>query len=195
MIRVSQAVVVEGKYDAIRLSSLIDGLIIPTNGFGIFKDKEKLALLRRLAVTRGIVVLTDSDGAGQMIRNRIKTAVTKGQIFHAYIPEVPGKEKRKTAPSAAGTLGVEGMTTQVLLQALERAGVTHTRQAPPQTSVTKADFMAWGLAGGKNSAGRRKALLKKLELPTGLSANTMLEVLSGLYDRETIRAMAAELPE
>ncbi len=194
MIRLTQAVVVEGKYDQIKLASLIDGLIIPTNGFGIFRDKDRLALLRRLAESRGLVIMTDSDAAGFMIRNRLKAAIPKGRLYHAYIPDRPGKEKRKTTPSAEGKLGVEGMDAATLLQALADAGVTAQTGQAPRPPVTKADLYAWGLTGTPNAARRRAALQKALDLPARMNTNTLAQVLGRLYEREQIERMLADLP-
>jgi ribonuclease M5 len=189
MLNCTPAIVVEGVYDKIRLSSLVDTLIIPTDGFAVFKDKEKIQLLRKLAEHRGIVILTDSDGAGFLIRNRLKQQITKGQIYHAYIPDVMGKEKRKNAPSAEGKLGVEGMTTDVLAKALSDAGVLCTTPPTPKAVITKADFMKWGLTGGERSSHRRQALQKQLNLPERMTANTLLEVLSRLYSYEEIETI------
>ena len=186
MINLSQVLVVEGAYDKTRLSTLVDTLIIPTNGFSIFKDQEKTALLRTLANERGVVILTDSDSAGFLIRNRLKQLLAGGQVYHAYIPDVYGKEKRKPAPSAEGKLGVEGMTTDVLLQALTDAGVICQTAPENKSHITKADFMLWGLSGGENAATRRKELQQRLGLPERMSANTLLDVLCRLYTKEEI---------
>ena len=194
MIRLTQAVVVEGKYDQIKLASLIDGLIIPTNGFGIFRDKDRLAPLRRLAESRGLVIMTDSDAAGFMIRNRLKAAIPKGRLYHAYIPDRPGKEKRKAAPSAEGKLGVEGMDAATLLQALADAGVTAQTGRAPRPPVTKADLYAWGLTGTPDAARRRAALQKALDLPARMNTNTLAQVLGRLYEREQIERILADLP-
>ena len=180
MIRVKEAIVVEGKYDKIKLSSLVEGVIIETKGFGIFRDREKLAYLRALAKKRGLIVLTDSDGAGFLIRGKLSSSIPPEQIKHAYIPDILGKERRKAAPSKEGKLGVEGMELSVLRQALERAGAT-----PP---LTKADLFQLGLTGGEDSAARRKALQKRLGLPERLSANGLLQALNTLYSREELRA-------
>ncbi len=192
MIKLSQALVVEGVYDKTHLASIVDGLIIPTDGFGIFKDKEKIALLKTLAKQRGVVILTDSDSAGFLIRNRLKQLLSEGQVYHAYIPDMYGKEKRKTTPSAEGKLGVEGIPVGVLKQVLADAGVTCQSQPVVQEHITKADLMLWGLSGGKNAAARRQALQTKLGLPERMSANTLIEVLSRLYTKEEIRRAMAE---
>ena len=186
MIRVKEAIVVEGKYDKIKLSSLVEGVIIETKGFGIFQDREKLAYLRALAKKRGLIVLTDSDGAGFLIRGKLSSSIPPEQIKHAYIPDILGKERRKAAPSKEGKLGVEGMPPQVLLAALERAGATFEDggAAERREPITKADLMACGLAG-PGSVARRGALLKQLDLPEHLTANGLLEALNLLYSRET----------
>ena len=190
MFRIQEAVVVEGRYDKNTLSQIVDTLILETNGFGIFHDPERMALLRRAAERRGLIVLTDSDGAGFVIRNRIKGAVPKELVKHAYIPDVYGKEKRKRKPGKEGKLGVEGMPPQVIEQVLRRAGATFLGEAAPgesERSVTKADLFAAGLTGGEGSAQRRLELLKRLELPEHMSTNALLAVLNGCYSGEEIR--------
>lgn len=192
MIRVKEAIVVEGKYDKIKLSSLVEGVIIETKGFGIFQDREKLAYLRALAKKRGLIVLTDSDGAGFLIRGKLSSSIPPEQIKHAYIPDILGKERRKASPSKEGKLGVEGMELSVLRQALERVGATvEDGPAPPKETappLTKADLFQLGLTGGEDSAARRKALQKRLGLPERLSANGLLQALNTLYSREELRA-------
>ena len=190
MFRIQEAVVVEGRYDKNTLSQIVDTLILETNGFGIFHDPERMALLRRAAEKRGLIVLTYSDGAGFVIRNRIKGAVPKELVKHAYIPDVYGKEKRKRRPGKEGKLGVEGMPPQVIEQVLRRAGATFLGEAAPgesERSVTKADLFAAGLTGGEGSAQRRLELLKRLELPEHMSTNALLAVLNGCYSGEEIR--------
>ena len=188
MLRIREAIVVEGRYDKNTLSQLVDGVILETNGFGIFKDKEKLALLRRIAEKRGLILLTDSDGAGFVIRNYLKGAIPPEQVKQAYIPDLFGKEKRKRKPGKEGKLGVEGMSPAVLEAALRQAGATilgeeaHS-QAP---ALTKADLYACGLSGGEGSKEKRRDLLKRLGLPEHLSPNAMLPVLSALYSREDL---------
>ena len=187
MIRVKEAIVVEGKYDKIKLSSLVDGVIIETNGFGIFKDREKVRYMRELAAKRGLIVLTDSDGAGFLIRGRLSSSIPPQQIKHAYIPDILGKERRKAAPSKEGKLGVEGMELSVLRQALERAGATvedGPQPAPQGEPLTKADLYRWGLSGGEGSAARRKELQRCLGLPERLSAGGLLQALNTLYGRQ-----------
>ncbi len=185
MISIEPAVVVEGTYDKIRLSSLLDTLIIPTNGFQIFKDAEKIALLQSLAQTRGVLILTDSDHAGFMIRNRLKQALTHGRVYHGYIPDIYGKEKRKPKASAEGKLGVEGMPTQVLLQVLEQTGLTAS-QGSPKEEITKTQLFLWGLSGTPDAAKNRKRLQRQLGLPEAMSANTLLEVLNRLFTKQEI---------
>ena len=186
MIKINEVIIVEGRYDKNTLSQIIDGTIIETEGFGIFSDKEKLNLFRRLAETRGLVVLTDSDGAGFVIRNYLKGAIDPKYVKHAYIPDISGKEKRKSSPSKEGKLGVEGMGRDILLSALQKAGVTvseaacESRTAP----ITKTDLFELGLSGGKGSREKRLELLGRLSLPARLSPNAMLEVLNALMTRE-----------
>ena len=184
--RVREVVVVEGRYDKNALSQVVDAVILETNGFGIFKDKAMAAFLRRVAAERGIILLTDSDGAGFVIRNHLRGILPPGQVKHAYIPDVRGKERRKRTPGREGKLGVEGMPPAVLLQALERAGATFEDGAAPEASgapITKADLMACGLVGPGSTA-RRAALLRRLDLPERLTANGLLEALNLLYTRE-----------
>ena len=188
MKRIKEAIVVEGRYDKNTLSQVVDAVIIETSGFGVFKDGERVALLRRLAAERGLIVLTDSDGAGFVIRNYLKGAVEPSQVKHAYIPDRPGKEKRKRAPGKEGKLGVEGMSPQVLLEALRKAGATFLDEAgetvPARRILTKADLYAAGLSGTPEAAQRRQELLKRLDLPEHMSPNAMLEVLNALYGYE-----------
>lgn len=195
-LRVKEAVVVEGRYDKNALSQVVDALILETSGFGVFKDGERLALLRRLAETRGLIVLTDSDGAGFVIRNYLKGAVPPSQVKHAYIPDVYGKERRKRAPGKEGKLGVEGMSPQVLREALLRAGATVTGEEEPSRAVggiTPADLMAWGLSGTPDAAQNRAALLNKLDLPERMSAKALLAVLNALYGRREAEELLDDL--
>ena len=186
MIKVNEVIVVEGRYDKNTLSQIVDGTIIETEGFGIFSDKEKLALFRRLAETRGLVVLTDSDGAGFLIRNYLKGAIDPKYVKHAYIPDISGKEKRKSAPSKEGKLGVEGMSRELIIAALVNAGVSvdEAEGGKGKDPITKTDLYEAGLSGGRGSADKRQKLLKKLELPAKLSPNAMLDVLNALMTRE-----------
>ena len=181
MLRIREAIVVEGRYDKNTLSQLVDTLILETAGFGIFKNEEQTALLRRVAQKRGLIVFTDPDGAGFVIRNRIKSTVPAQFLKHAYVPDVMGKERRKDRPGKEGKLGVEGMPPAVLEQALRRAGATfldEDEQVQQPVSLTKADMMAMGLTGGDRSGQRREALLKALGLPEHMSANALLQVLN-----------------
>lgn len=190
MISVKEVIVVEGRYDKNTLSQVFDAVIVETSGFGLFKDGEKLALLRRLAEKRGLVVLTDSDGAGFVIRNYIKGAIDPALVKMAYIPDVPGKERRKSSPSKEGKLGVEGMSAEVLIAALRRAGATLGGETATHRTggITKATLYELGLSGRPDSAARRRELLKKLDLPEKLGANAILDVLNALYDEESLRA-------
>ena len=180
---------VEGRYDKNALSQVVEATIIETGGFGIFKDREKAALLRRLGAERGIIVLTDSDGAGFVIRNHLKSILPPRQLKQAYIPDVPGKERRKRAPGKEGKLGVEGMSPQVLLTALEHCGATFLGEAEAEREdrrpITKADLLDLGLVGAGSRA-RREALLQKLRLPQHMTPNAMLEALNLLYTREDL---------
>lgn len=184
MIKVKEAIIVEGKYDKIKLTSIIDGLIIETNGFQIFKDKDQMQLIRRLADTRGILVLTDSDGAGFVIRNYLSGAIPPDKIKHAYIPDILGKEKRKEKASKEGKLGVEGVPAQVIVDALKRAGVTCETEETCGRKITKADLYLFGLSGNENSAEKRQLLLKELSLPAHLSVNALVGVLNSIMSYE-----------
>ena len=192
---VREAIVVEGKYDAIRLKSVVDATVVTTDGFGLFKNRDTVTMLRRLAQTQGLIVLTDSDGAGFVIRDRIAGAVQTGRVLHAYAPEIVGKERRKTAPSKEGLLGVEGIDGERLLQALLRAGATVDDQTAerPTPYLTKARLYEDGLSGGPDSARLREALLGELGLPRHLSANRMAEVVGALLDEEAYRAVLTHI--
>ena len=183
MIRIKEAVIVEGKYDKIRLSSMIDALIITTDGFGIFRNREKMNMLRRLAETRGLLVITDSDSAGFVIRNHLRSCIPPDRIKHAYIPDVFGKERRKSAPSKEGKLGVEGMSTEALAEALRRAGVICGETSPddtrqPSRLITQADFYRCGLSGGQNSSALRAQLMSHLGLPERMTSKALLGVIN-----------------
>ena len=187
MLHIQEAIVVEGRYDKNTLSQVVDTLILETAGFGIFKNPEQMALLHRVAEKRGLIVLTDSDGAGFVIRSRIKSAIPGQYLKHAYIPDVYGKEKRKRQRGKEGKLGVEGMSPQVLERVLRRAGATFLDGDTPREKgapLTKADLFAAGLTGGPDSAQRRQALLKRLELPEHMTANALLEVFNTCYSRQ-----------
>ena len=187
MVRIREAIVVEGRYDKNTLSQIVDAPIFETRGFGIFKDKEQMALLRAVAQRRGLIVFTDSDGAGFVIRNHIKSAIPGTYLKHAYIPDIPGKEKRKAAPGKEGKLGVEGMTKEVILSALRAAGATFEDSSQPHSGgITKQDFCALGLSGGADSSRKRLALQKKLNLPEHMSANALLLAVNMLYTLDTL---------
>lgn len=187
MIALKEAVIVEGRYDKIKLSGLLSTPVIETGGFRVFSDREKQALIRQIAASRGILVLTDSDGAGFVIRNFLKGCVPREQIKHCYIPQIAGKEKRKPHHSKEGLLGVEGVTDEVILRAIRQSGATILGEAEkPQNQITKADLYALGLSGGENAAQNRQRLLKKLGLPTYLSANAMLAALNCLYSLDEL---------
>ena len=195
MIKIKQAIVVEGRYDKNTLSQIVDAPIIETNGFGIMKDKANLAFLRRVAENRGLIVFTDSDGAGFVIRNFLKSAIDPAYLLHAYIPDIYGKEKRKSAPGKEGKLGVEGMTRQVILDALRRCGASFEDEAASafSCSITKQDLMEMGLSGGKDSSFLRKKLLKKLDLPEHMSANALLQALNLLYTPADLQELVKNL--
>ena len=194
MVKIREAIVVEGRYDKNTLSQIVDTTILETQGFGLFKDKQQMSLLRRVAQKRGLIVFTDSDGAGFVIRNHIKSAIEGKYLKHAYIPDIPGKERRKAAPGKEGKLGVEGMTPQVILEALRRAGATvEGESAAAQRNITKQDMMTLGLSGGPDSSRLRLALLKKLDMPAHMSANAMLQALNLLYTLEELEMLVAAL--
>ena len=188
MIKIRQAIVVEGRYDKNTLSQVVDAPILETSGFGIMKDKAQLALLRKVAQKRGLIIFTDSDGAGFVIRNFLKSAIAPELLLHAYIPDIAGKERRKAAPGKEGKLGVEGMTPQVIIDCLRRAGAEiegeeTDRRAP---EITKADLVDMGLSGGADSKTKRQMLLKKLDLPEHMSSNAMLQALNLLCTKEEV---------
>ena len=180
MIKIREAIVVEGRYDKNTLAQIVDAPILETSGFGIMKDKQQLAFLRRIAQTRGLIVFTDPDGAGFVIRNYLKGAIPADQLKHAYIPDIPGKERRKSAPGKEGKLGVEGMRPEVIIDALRKAGATIEGESPLRTAgnITKQDMMELGLSGGANSSQKRLALLKELDLPEHTSSNALLQALN-----------------
>ena len=186
MVKIRQAIIVEGKYDQNTLSQLVDTTIFQTRGFGVMHDKALLELLRKAAKTTGLIIFTDSDGAGFVIRNFLKGALPKEGVLHAYIPDIPGKEKRKRAPGKEGLLGVEGMTKEILLSALENAGADLGGEAAkkPGDTITKFDLYTAGLSGKPDSASKRAAFLEKLRFPAHMSANALLDALNLLYTRE-----------
>ena len=194
MVKIKEAIVVEGRYDKNTLSQILDAPILETSGFGIFKDKQQMALLRRIAETRGLIVFTDSDGAGFVIRNHIKSAIPGKYLKHAYIPDIYGKEKRKAAPGKEGKLGVEGMTREVILESLRRAGATMEGEAVAGSQqITKQDLMDLGLSGGPDASANRLKLLKKLNLPERMSPHAMLQALNLLYNLEELQAILQNL--
>ncbi|WP_288527699.1 toprim domain-containing protein [uncultured Eubacterium sp.] len=182
-IKLTEAVIVEGKYDKIKLSNILDAFIIETNGFAIFKDKFKLSFIKKLAKERGIIILTDSDHAGFMIRNYISSGVPKEQIKNVYIPDIFGKEKRKDTPSKEGKLGVEGMTKEVILASLEKAGISSTSSIC-DNPITTVDFYDLGLTGGANSKAKRKAVCKALDLPEFLSTSSLISCINNFMTKE-----------
>jgi ribonuclease M5 len=192
MIKLGPVILVEGKYDKIKLSQIFDTTILTTDGFGIFKQKDKVAMLRKLAETHGLLVFTDADGAGLVIRNFLKGAITGGKVYHAFIPDLYGKEKRKAKGSKEGKLGVEGVPDEIIIQAVERSGAMD--ETPREKGgITKADLYDLGLSGGQGSAEKRKALLKALQLPENLSSNALLDVLNCMIDREELAKLVNEL--
>ena len=195
MHKIKEVVIVEGRYDKNTISQCVDCTVIETSGFGLFNNKEKAALLKRLAETRGIIVMTDSDSAGFLIRNHIKGIVTKG-VKHAYIPDIYGREKRKSSPSKEGKLGVEGMSPDVIITALKNAGATfigETAEAACKEAITKTDFYELGLTGCSDSKTRRSTVLKRLSLPERMTANSLLEVVNILYNRSDFISLCEEL--
>ena len=191
-IRLSQAVIVEGKYDKLKLSGILDAFIVETKGFGIFKDKQRLAFIKKLAKERGIIVFTDSDHAGFMIRNYISSGIPKEQITNVYIPDVFGKERRKERPSKEGKLGVEGMSVQALLDALDKANITGQR-VECTDPVTNYDMYDMGLSGTPDAKSRRNALLKELDLPEFLSASALLSCINNMMTRDEFFALCKRL--
>ena len=194
MVKIKEAIVVEGRYDKNTLSQILDAPILETSGFGIFKDKQQMALMRRVAQTRGLIVFTDSDGAGFVIRNHIKSAIPGKYLKHAYIPDIYGKEKRKATAGKEGKLGVEGMTADVILESLRRAGATMDGEESSAVSeITKQDLMALGLSGGPDASANRLKLLKKLNLPERMSPNAMLQALNLLYTLEELTTIVESM--
>ena len=193
-VKIREAIVVEGRYDKNTLSQILDAPILETSGFGIFKDKQQMALLRQIAQTRGLIVFTDSDGAGFVIRNHIKSAIPGKFLKHAYIPDIYGKEKRKATPGKEGKLGVEGMTRDVILESLRRAGATIVGEKTADVrQITKQDLMELGLSGTPEASANRLKLLKKLNLPERMSPNAMLQALNLLYSLEELTAIMTAL--
>lgn len=194
MVKVREAIVVEGRYDKNTLSQIVDAPIFETSGFGIFKDRKQMQLLRRVAQSRGLIVFTDPDGAGLVIRNHIKSAIPGQYLKHAYVPDIMGKERRKVAPGKEGKLGVEGMTPQVILEALRRCGATFLGEEDSVSHhITKQDMVELGLSGGSDSAFKRLVLQKKLGFPEKMSANALLQALDLLYSFEQLKVLIEEL--
>lgn len=194
MIKIDRVVIVEGRYDKIKLSSVIDGIIIETDGFGIFNNKEKQKLIRKLADTKGLLILTDSDSAGFKIRSFIRGIVPAEQIKHAYIPDIFGKEKRKTEPSKEGKLGVEGVKVQVIIDALEKAGVLcEETEKTERREITKLDLYEDGLSGKPDSDALRKKLLKNLDLPERLTSNALVQILNTFLTFEEYKKTIEEI--
>lgn len=194
MVKIREAIVVEGRYDKNTLSQIVDAPIFETAGFGIFKDRERLALLRRVAERRGLIVFTDSDGAGFVIRNHIKSAIPAQYLKHAYIPDIFGKERRKSAPGKEGKLGVEGMRPEVILEALRKGGATiEGEETAAKPRITKQDLMELGLSGGQNAGENRRKLMKKLGFPEHMSANALLQALNLLYTLEELTTIVESM--
>lgn len=196
MKKVREVIVVEGRYDKNTFSQVVDATVVTLGGFSVFNDREKLAFLRRLAQERGLIVLTDSDGAGFVLRNYLKGALPKDRVKQAYIPDIAGKERRKRRPGKEGKLGVEGMPPTVLLEALRRCGATFEDEsaeaAPAEQPITKADLYELGLTGGPDSAEKRREVLRRLDLPAHLTANGLLEALNLLYGRRAFLEWMAD---
>ncbi len=196
MIRVREAILVEGRYDANAVHQVVDAIVLETGGFRIFNDRDQLRLLRRIAATRGLILLTDSDGAGFVIRNYLKGVLPAGSIKQAYIPDIQGKERRKRHSSKEGKLGVEGMRPDVILQALRRAGATIEQEGSAPISndvITKADFYEWGLSGRTDSTKRRSAVLHALDLPAHMTANALLEFINAVGTRADIEQIIQQI--
>ena len=194
MVKIKEAILVEGRYDKNTLSQIVDAPILETNGFGIFKDKKQMALLRQVAEKRGLIVFTDADGAGFVIRNHVKSAIPGKFLKHAYTPDVFGKERRKDKAGKEGKLGVEGMKPEIILEALRKAGATIEGEGTPAVNaITKQDMMDLGLSGGADASAKRLALLKKLNLPEHMSANAMLQAVNLLYSLEELTTIVEKL--
>ena len=194
MVKIKEAILVEGRYDKNTLSQIVDAPILETSGFGIFKDKKQMALLRQVAEKRGLIVFTDADGAGFVIRNHVKSAIPGKFLKHAYTPDIFGKERRKDKAGKEGKLGVEGMKPEIILEALRKAGATIEGEKPSASNaITKQDLMDLGLSGGADSSAKRLALLKKLNLPEHMSANALLQALNLLYSLEELERIVSEI--
>ena len=195
MVKIKEAILVEGRYDKNTLSQIVDAPILETGGFGIFKDKQQMKLLRQVAETRGLIVFTDADGAGFVIRNHIKSAIPGKYLKHAYTPDIFGKERRKAAPGKEGKLGVEGMTPEIILDALRKAGATIEGETAARTNqeITKQDLFALGLSGTPGSEENRKRLMKRLDLPERMSPNALLQALNLLYSLEELTQLMEQI--
>lgn len=193
MYKIREAIVVEGRYDKNTLSQIVDAPIFETDGFGIFKNRQKMLFLRQVAEKRGLIVFTDADGAGFVIRNHIKSAIPAKYLKHAYIPDIYGKEKRKVAPGKEGKLGVEGMKPEIIINALKSAGATiEGNTAPSDHAISKQDLMELGLSGGADASGKRRRLLQKMNLPEYMSANAMVQALGVLLTRQELEDLVSE---
>ena len=194
MVNIRECIVVEGRYDKNTLAQIVNAPIVETSGFGIFKDKAQQRLLRQIAAKRGVIVFTDSDGAGFVIRNFLKGLIPASQLKHAYIPDIPGKERRKASAGKEGLLGVEGMTPEIILDALRRCGATIEGESVLQSSaITKQDFMALGLSGGAGSSEKRARLMAKLGLPEHMSSNALLQAVNLLYTLPELQELVGQL--
>lgn len=191
MVEIEEAILVEGRYDKNTLSQVVKAPIIEAGGFGILKDREKIAFLRQVAEKRGLVLFTDSDGAGFVIRNRLKSLLPPGKVYHAYIPDIPGKEKRKRKGSKEGLLGVEGMTPEIILEALRRSGAHFLKeeQKDKQPQITRQDLYDLGLMGGTNSSERRELVKRQFQLPSHLGTGAFLDALNLITDRQTLETL------
>lgn len=197
MLKLKEVVIVEGKYDKIKLSQILDALIIDVGGFNVFKNKEKVNLIKKLAQKNGALILTDSDHAGFMIRNYLNGIIPQDKIKHAYIPDIIGKEKRKKVYSKERKLGVEGIRDDIILESIKRAGLKQVKNGntidTKETKITKLDFFQDGLSGGENSTSKRKALIKKLNLPENLSQNALIKVLNEIITYEEYKNLVKNL--
>lgn len=192
MIKINEAVIVEGKYDKIKLSNILDALIIETNGFGIYKDKERRDFIRRLAKERGLIILTDSDHSGFQIRNFIANCAKGGSVKHLYIPDVYGKERRKEQPSKEGKLGVEGISDDILIKLFSDNGVEY-ENSQPRELITNYDLFGAGISGTPQASKKKKKLLKQLNLPEFLSTNSLLDCLNSMMSKSEFEALLKSL--
>lgn len=193
MLKIKEAIVVEGTYDKIKLNQLVDTTVITTNGFGIYKDKKKIDMIRQYAQKDGIIIFTDSDRAGFQIRNHIKNLVGNDNVKHAYIPDIKGKEKRKSSPSKEGFLGVEGVSDEQIIESLKNAGITGKTEFTQEKTISKSDLFADGFSGRAESKFLREKLLEKLGLPMKLSVNMLLDVLNDMYGYDQYKKLADEI--